>query len=394
MSNRPGYGGWLQGKTVRKGGASSSHSNTRSSTPHVQSTSSTIFGGGIKDPSGRVTEYSSMEDQCPVCKSDRYLNPKLRLLVSSCYHKMCESCIDRLFTLGPAPCPICSKVLRKLAFQPQTFEDLEVEKEVAIRRRLAKEFNKRREDFDDLKEYNDYLQEVEDIAFNLINNIDVPQTEAKIANYKAANAALIALNIQREEAYALALREQEDLDRREREARAAQLVQEAEQERLEREREQNELITKLETSQKDAKKLVAKARASQQKRLSARTTEKSSVLGGMGFGMDYAKLLKARTNKAKTSIPDEPHVPLQDDWYGYEDLYVLRPSYDDIFSEAVRKDREGIMRAGGYMVEEAWNRALRSAVAGLELEPLVGLPLEPSSEPTIDTAGDVVMASV
>lgn len=30
-----------------------------------------------------------MDDQCPVCKSDRYLNPKLRLLVSSCYHKMC-----------------------------------------------------------------------------------------------------------------------------------------------------------------------------------------------------------------------------------------------------------------------------------------------------------------
>lgn len=30
-----------------------------------------------------------MNDQCPVCKSDRYLNPKLRLLVSStCYHKM------------------------------------------------------------------------------------------------------------------------------------------------------------------------------------------------------------------------------------------------------------------------------------------------------------------
>ena len=51
----------------------------------------------------------------------------------------CESCIDRLFTLGPAPCPICNKVLRKLAFTPQTFEDLSVEKEVAIRKRIAKE---------------------------------------------------------------------------------------------------------------------------------------------------------------------------------------------------------------------------------------------------------------
>lgn len=175
MSSRSNnVGGWLRGKTVRKGGIASSHSHTRSNTPQVQSTSTTIFGGGVKDLSGRTSEFfvriflmfllarltflQSMDDQCPVCKSDRYLNPKLRLLVSSCYHKMylspptpmlgnelttmrnrCESCIDRLFTLGPAPCPICNKVLRKLAFTPQTFEDLAVEKEVAVRRRIGKE---------------------------------------------------------------------------------------------------------------------------------------------------------------------------------------------------------------------------------------------------------------
>src|SRR6266478_4102981 len=78
--------------------------------------------------------------------------------------RRCESCIDRLFTLGPAPCPICQMTLRKLAFIPQTFEDLTVEKEVVVRRRMAKEFNKRREDFMDLRSYNDYLEEVEDIS--------------------------------------------------------------------------------------------------------------------------------------------------------------------------------------------------------------------------------------
>ena len=73
-----------------------------------------------------------------------------------------------------------------MTFIPQTFEDLIVEKEVAIRRKLAKEsvisfdfvftpsseltfasgirFNKRREDFPDLRSYNDYLQEVEDLS--------------------------------------------------------------------------------------------------------------------------------------------------------------------------------------------------------------------------------------
>ena len=48
------------------------------------------------DPKG-ITEFSSEDDFCPVCKSDRFLNPKLRLLVSKCYHRMCESCIDRIY---------------------------------------------------------------------------------------------------------------------------------------------------------------------------------------------------------------------------------------------------------------------------------------------------------
>lgn len=83
MASRMNVGGWLQGKTIKKTGANSS-SHTRSSTPQqVQSTSTTVFGGGVKDASGRVSEFFSMDDQCPVCKSDRYLNPKLRLLPSS-----------------------------------------------------------------------------------------------------------------------------------------------------------------------------------------------------------------------------------------------------------------------------------------------------------------------
>ncbi|KAI0340492.1 CDK-activating kinase assembly factor [Trametopsis cervina] len=375
MSNRPGASSWLRGTIVRKGG--SSLSSTRTSTPQIQSTSTTIFGGGVKDPSGRTSEYFAMDDQCPVCKSDRYLNPKLRLLVSACYHKMCESCIDRLFTLGPAPCPICNKTLRKLAFTPQTFEDLGVEKEVAVRRRIAKDFNKRSEDFPDLRSYNDYLEEVEDITFNLINDIDVPATEARITRYKQENAAIIEMNIRREEQYSQYLKEIEELDRQEREQRAAELKQAEEDERNEREKGRQELLDKLETSDKDALKLVARARAEAQRRASARTT--SSTFASKGRGRQAQAV----------AVPDVPHVPLQDDWYAYEDKITLRDTYDDPLSEAVRRDREGIMRAGGYFVEQAWERALRSAVAGLEIMPLKGLHATASSITNVSsTSGD------
>ncbi|KAK7693300.1 hypothetical protein QCA50_002867 [Cerrena zonata] len=356
--------GWLRGTTVRKGGASSSSNTTRNSTPQIQSTSTTVFGGGVKDPSGRTSEYFSMDDQCPVCKSDRYLNPKLRLLVSACYHKMCESCIDRLFTLGPAPCPICNKTLRKLAFTPQTFEDLDVEKEVAVRRRIAKDFNKRQEDFADNRAYNDYLEEVEDIAFNLINGIDIPQTEARIAQYKIENAAIIEDNLRKEEQYAQYLKEHEEAERLEREQRAEELRKLEEAERLEREQGRQELIDKLETSDKDVKKLIARSRAEAAKRVAARTSS-SLQRNTPGF-------LRSRPTRS-TAIPDVPHVPIQDDWYAYEDKFTLRKDYDDPVSEAVRRDREGIMRAGGYTIEEAWERALRFAVAGLDLQPLQGL---------------------
>lgn len=86
-------GGWLKGATVKRGGLSSQIISaaraSSSSTPQSATTSISLFSGGVKDSTGKTQEFSSQDDQCPVCKSDRYLNPKLRLLVSSCYHKMC-----------------------------------------------------------------------------------------------------------------------------------------------------------------------------------------------------------------------------------------------------------------------------------------------------------------
>ncbi|OJT08692.1 RNA polymerase II transcription factor B subunit 3 [Trametes pubescens] len=381
---------WLRGTTIRKSGPSTA-STTRNTTPHtVQSTSTTIFGGGVKDPSGRTSEYFSMDDQCPVCKSDRYLNPKLRLLVSACYHKMCESCIDRLFTLGPAPCPICAKVLRKLAFTPQTFEDLGVEKEVAVRRRIAKEFNKRREDFPDLRSYNDYLEMVEDITFNLINDIDVPETEERIRQYRRDNAALIELNAKREEEYARYLQEQEEMERQEREQRAQELRRIEEEEREEKEKGRQAIIDKLETSDKDAARLVAKSRLEAQRRASARASSSATL----NMLQSSASLLRSRAAQS-TVVPDVPHVPLQDDWYAYDDMYTMRESYHDPVSDAVRRDRDGIMRAGGYLVEQAWGRALRFAVAGLEIMPLSGEQPQAQEPMVVDSEGpvDVVMAT-
>lgn len=197
-------------------------------------------------------------------------------------------------------------------------------------------------------------------AFNLINDIDVPATEARIAKFRAENAAIIEANVQKEESYAASLREQEEYDRQRRAERARELARAEEEERLAREAERRELIDKLESSDKDARKLVAKTKAEAAKR-HARTASAASPTDPSA----------ARIRIVKSAVADVPHVPLQDDWYAYTDKYELRTDgYHDPLSEAVRKDREGIMRGGGYFVEEAWERAIRSAVAGLDLSPL------------------------
>ena len=71
-------------------------------------------------------------------------------------------------------------------------------------------------------------------AFNLINGIDVQETEARIVKYKQENAAIIEENIRREEQYAQYLKEQEEAERLEREQRAEELRKIEEAERQER----------------------------------------------------------------------------------------------------------------------------------------------------------------
>jgi CDK-activating kinase assembly factor MAT1 len=52
-------------------------------------------------------------------------------------------------------------------------------------------FNRREGDFDSLRAYNDYLNDVEDITYNLIHNIDVDETRKKLQQYTDANQEAI-----------------------------------------------------------------------------------------------------------------------------------------------------------------------------------------------------------
>ena len=84
--------------------------------------------------------------------------------------------------------------LRRNNFRHQLFEDSQIDKEVDIRKRILKDFNKKEEDFDQLSEWNDYLEMVEDIIFNLTNGVDILGTNKRIAEYKERNKDFITKN--------------------------------------------------------------------------------------------------------------------------------------------------------------------------------------------------------
>ena len=329
-----------------------------------------------------IADASADDERCPVCKSDKYLNPNLKFLVNpDCYHKLysppsnaqvltndsCETCIDRIFTLGPAPCPQCERILRKAKFRKQTFEDTLVEREVDIRQRIAKSFNKRREDFKTLRAYNDYLEEVEDIIFNLVNGTNVKQTEAKVSAYEAQNKSSIATNEARLKSESLALTRQEEILRRQREQARLAAVQADAEEVYERERQKTDLIRDLASSEGSAEKILARNKAAALKRSSARRiSEESSrfTAGRISAGM------RMEEDEMEDEGPFDPldgqgetsslYVVHQD----YEDAYVsMRNGANDRWLDQVKNDNVAL--AGGFLVHDVYKRGLFEAYAGL-----------------------------
>jgi CDK-activating kinase assembly factor MAT1 len=80
--------------------------------------------------------------QCPVCKSEESNTPGLKFKINTkCYHRICDSCVDRHYRdSGKKICPVfgCDKQLWKRDWRTQTFEDLRVEREVEIRKRVER----------------------------------------------------------------------------------------------------------------------------------------------------------------------------------------------------------------------------------------------------------------
>ncbi|XP_044005165.1 CDK-activating kinase assembly factor MAT1 [Aphidius gifuensis] len=319
-----------------------------------------------------------MEDQtCPRCKTTKYRNPSLKLMVNNCGHSLCESCVDMLFLKGSGSCPECKIPLRRTNFRVQMFEDPMVEKEVDIRKRILRDYNKKEEDFNTLKEYNDYLEEVETIIYNLSNDIDTHEMNKKIDQYKKDNKEQIMKNktkIGRTEAE---LHELIELDKKREEERKIELLREEMLIKKQKIRHKEKLIDELMFTDGNAKNIVntfATTIQSSNEKLKAPPppTSSSSIAvrqtqfsTGIKFGQ--------QNTTTYLPIPKIEEGPL----YHYEKPHQENdgpeaPVYHKITSRGyithVRKETPS-ERAGGFRATIACLRALQDAMAGLYYNP-------------------------
>ena len=334
----------------------------------------------------------------------------MRFLVNpECYHRMCESCVDRIYSHGPAPCPVagCHRTLRKQRFRKQTFQDIRVEKEVDVRKRVAKmcvleflpegrswsgkdrnaesrRFNRRQEEFDTLRDYNDYLEEVETITFNLLNGVDVAQTEAKLTRYAADNAEVITVNKALDEQDSATAEAREAAEKERARLRRDAARREAEEEAEEREEGKREIISRLATDQTgNAERIAREGQKVLLKRSTARrvalqgpadpgqvaqhansSADISSALpnGSAGLPLVFKGLKPRMKAGAGSSSPPRPYDPFGDTTISHR-YFNLQDHYDHPWLERARTDPA--MTAGGYTVTEYCTRSLVEAFSGL-----------------------------
>lgn len=305
-----------------------------------------------------------MDDQvCPRCKTTKYRNPSLKLMVNVCGHALCESCVDLLFLKGSGSCPDCNVSLRRSNFRVQMFEDPMVEKEIDIRKRVLRDYNKKEEDFATLREYNDYLEEIETIVFNLTNNIDIVNTNKRIEQYKRDNRDIILKNkakIGREE---IELEEILDMEQKMEEARKAELLRMEQEVKKQKIREKEALIDELMFAEGDAKDILntfAQNIINKQEEALSTVPKVTKFSTGVNFSH----------GTAQSALPIMEEGPL----YRYEAPIVPDrcgpdpPSIEDIikngYLQHVRSENE-TEKAGGYSSTLPCLRALQDALAGL-----------------------------
>lgn len=223
------------------------------------------------------------------------------------------------------------------------------------------------DDFNNLQEFNDYLEEIETIVYNLCNNIDIINTNKKIEQYKKENRDVIIKNKSRIGREEFELEEMLELEKKLEEDRQKELDSIEIEAKKKKIREKEALIDELMASYDDPSKILSEyAEKAEQireeaKQLPPPVPSATQFSTGIKFG--------ARNAMGFLPVPKVEEGPL----YVYTPLTVSfdgpnPPDATEIETKGYIQHIRGenaSEKAAGYKSNIACLRALQEALQGL-----------------------------
>ena len=219
-----------------------------------------------------------------------------------------------------------------------------------------KDFNKQEEDFHSLREYNDYLEMVEDIIFNLTHNIDTLDTNKRIQHYKEENKSLIIKNRSKMSKDALELMDILTMEEKQQNQVKIEMKLLEEAERAVKVKNKEKLIDDLMFGEDDATKILAEHRETLARE------ERAKAMFSTGLDQESnSSAVTAVTAQDEMFVYTEPTMDM---------MGPLPPPIDQLenYLVNIRAASTG-EKAGGYQESLGCFRALQEAMAGLYFVP-------------------------
>lgn len=241
--------------------------------------------------------------------------------------------------------------------------------------------NRREEEFDSKRAWDDFLEQREEIIANLVHGTDVAKTESDLQSYASDNVRSIRTNQALEAQEATSFQEQQTLQQEQARLRRQAAREEYEEQKRELLAGREDVLSRLASGKpSDAASIAREGHKVLLKKSSARRSEEERIRqkqtalrnfdakkGGQGPVSTAARIgesgLVKGLKKVKTPEPEK----LYDPFAGYvpdkRDYYTLQDHYPSGYLDHIRQDTR--MQAGGYDLREYYSRTLLEAFAGL-----------------------------
>lgn len=154
------------------------------------------------------------DDSCAACglKQTDTLNMTAESMMfyihndARCGHRFCKNCITDVFThqgKRQFACEGCRKqgkniMVKREKLSMKDIHETEVEKDIRVRRRVKAVYNKNEEDFPTVLDFKNYEEEIEDIIFNWVHDVNAQEMKKKVDDYEKQNYDDVVYNRSRE----------------------------------------------------------------------------------------------------------------------------------------------------------------------------------------------------